>query len=102
MKITFRHNTENVNYKDGRWMGLTLTVCSSVITATDPASSQKKSELLFFYFNSFIHSFIYVLYSFIQHLPINYVRASEHFTYINKIWALDIICYWFILCSPCI
>jgi hypothetical protein len=51
MKITLRNNNENVNYKDGRWMDLTFTVCSFVITATDPASSQKKSELLLFILN---------------------------------------------------
>jgi hypothetical protein len=49
IKITVRLNTENVNYKDGREMELTLTVCSSVITASDQqVKKKKKSDLLLF------------------------------------------------------
>ena len=60
-------------------MELTLTVFSFVITTADPANGQKKKWIIGFYLNSFIHSFISVLYLSIQHLSIIYVTASNNF-----------------------
>ena len=70
----FRHNTENVRYRDGRWMELTLTASSVVITTTDPASSPIKVNYCYLF--KLIRTFTHFCTSFIHSASPYYLRHS--------------------------